>query len=273
MNQTRQHRRRIGTLSAGALLGLLLTAGCASETPAPPGADPVPTTLAPKPHHPQQPPVVRTLTPQYRLAGLSQASAEQAWEQSVALLPRWTFNPRYMLLHAVTRTELDDLAKVMTPDAGRRWKRQAHRALGGYVRATPDWLAHRRTYEARVNQLVTFRVQPPANRGWDNPMIGPLSLTSGAVLGGPQGVTVSLELKTAYRLTGQGGYYRVPLKTRLNLAWVPTSDGWKLDRWWRVYITQPERTRTPSNAATASEGERPRDRTPSVSPGATLYPE
>lgn len=277
MNTTRP-TRRVAALALSAVLSASLLVSCAEE--APPRADDVPTTLAPKPEREKlKKPKVEAEAPSYMLYGASSAAGEEIWQQSVDLIRKWTLNPKYMRRHKVTSIrELDKLANIMTAEGGARWKKQAHAALKGYVKPYQGWWEEKRELDVWVNQLVAFNLMIRRDRGWDNPMLSPIKITDGLVAAGKGGFGVILTVSTKFRLIGQGRQYRVPTQSVLGLAWVPTEDGYKLDQWWRVYKLDSEKVKgwrpgeePPVDPTTTGSEIDDINKDPSADP--TLYPE
>ncbi|TCJ30237.1 hypothetical protein [Nocardioides jejuensis] len=279
MNPTRPARRR-STLAGGVLLSASLLVGCASTPPPPPGAEDVSTALPSKPTVKKQPkPEMKADDPRYMLYGVSSATGQEIWQQSLDLVHNWTLNPKYMQRHKVKDVkELDGLAELMTPDAAKRWKQQAHRALKGYVKPYKGWWEKKKDLDVWVNQLVAYNLMIRRDRGWDNPMLTPIKITDGLVAAGHGGIGVIFTINTKFRLMGQGKKYRVPTQSALGLAWVPTSDGWKLDQWWRVYKFNQERLKgwrpgdpPPEDPGNQTSGELEALNNPSAD--ATVYPD
>jgi hypothetical protein len=231
-----RRRTRVGVAAASLLVSASLVAGCATEARTPPPDD-VPTTLAAKPTVKPQPKVtIKAEAPDTVLYGISSATADQIWQQSLDLISDWMLNPKYMQRHKPKSIdELDGLTKLMTEQGAATWRTQTHRALEGYLKPTPEWWEKKVDLDKWVHQLVVYNLTIRRDRGWDNPMLTPVKVSDGLVVTGKGGVGVIMTINTKFRLIGQGKNYRVPTKSVLGLAWVPDGDGWKLAQWWRVY--------------------------------------
>lgn len=271
--------RRPAALAAGLALMLSLATGCGNDVPPPSGGEAVPTTLAPKPTAKMQPrPRIVAGSPRMTLSGVSQASGDKVWQQSLDLVSNWLLNPKYMLRHRVEIDELDGLTRIMTRDAAKRWRRQAHRALGGYVRPDPVWWTRKNKLDLAVFQLVTFNAPLPSDRGWDTPMMTSIRIPDGFMLGQGAAIGVILPVETTFRLIGEGRTYRVPTSSTLGLTWRLEGGTWKLDAWWRTIHTDPEKVKTwqpgeapPSEATPHKSGSSASADQPSADP--TLIPD
>lgn len=270
-------RRR---LAAGAVLTTALVTGCASEVPPEPqGPDVVPTTLAPKPTvKPQEKPELVVATPRTLLYGAGQGSADLVWKQAQEFVSDWLLNPDLMQKqHITSERALDGLTRIMTKEAGARWRKTAHRALRGYVHPYAGWAQEKVELELPVNQLVTFNLLIRSDRGWDNPMMSTIRIDEGSILSGGDAIATIMPIRTRLRFIGQGKRYTVASRTAIGLTWRYEDGAWKIDEWWRTYRLDPEKLRgwrpgqaPPTDPATG--GSAPADpEAPSADP--TLYPE
>lgn len=275
----RRRRTTTGT-AVGALLVAALQAGCAPDSePIPPGADAVPTTLAPRPTPRPQPSArIRAEQPTYVLGGAGRQSAEVVWNQSLDLIRNWLLNPELMKSHPVREvTELDGLVRLMTPRAGERWQRITHRALRGYVDPYPAWAARRHKDHLAVHQLVAWNLPPRPGRSWDNPMMSPVRITDAHVTSTGQTITAIFRMTTTYRLVGRDVKYDVPTTGIMGLVWMQDDGAWKLDAWWRSGHADRER-RHAAKAESASPSAKP-SRAPAtpgsgaLTPVPSLYPD
>lgn len=268
------HPRRT-PLAAGLALSLALLAGCAdSPPPPPPGAEDVPTTLPAKPKVKKQPkPKIIAEAPQTYLNGMSQASADLVWQQSLDVVSDWLLNPKYMLRHEVrSARELDGLMKLMTPEAAALWRKQTRAAFKCYVKPFPNCWRDQPVRQLPVEQLVTFMPALRPDRGWDNPMLTPVRIEDALLLSANGQFGVIMPISTSYRLIGQGKEYRQRATSVLGLAWAQHEGEWKISQWWRVYRFDKERIRgwRPGEAPPTEPGS---TSTPEPTADATLYPE
>ena len=272
---TRPRSRRT-PLAAGLTLSLALLAGCGSSpTPPPPGVDDVPSTLPARPEVKEQPrPTVVAEAPEMYLNGMSQAAADQVWQQSLDVVSDWLLNPKYMLRHQVTsQRELDGLARLMTADAAALWRKQAHAALKCYVKTITNCWRDQQVRQLPVEQLVTFMTTLSSDRGWDNPMMTPVRIEDALLLSDHGQFGVIMPISTNYRLIGQGKEYRVPAKSVLGLAWAQEDGVWKISQWWRVYRVDKEKLKgwRPGQAPPTADASQTAEPEPTAD--ATLYPE
>lgn len=269
-------RLRLTSFAGGLSLSLALLAGCAdTPTPPSPGAEDVPSTLPAKPKLKKQPKArIVADAPQTYLTGMSQASADQVWQQSLDLVSEWLLNPAYMQRHQVRSVrELDGLTKLMTPEAAALWRKQAHTALRCYARPYTDCWRDQPKRQLPIEQLVTFMVPLRADRGWDNPMMTPVRIKDALMLSANGQFGVIMPISTKYRLIGQGREYRVASTSVLGLAWTQQDGEWKISQWWRVYRFDREKIKgwRPGEAPPTEAGTP--DTAPLPSADATLYPE
>lgn len=243
MKHPAAHRVRAGCAALSAVLATSTLGACArGPEPGQPPVESVPRTLAPRPSNSPQPPARLLIDePTWVLNGYADSSGEAVWRQSTELVSEWLLNPDHMTLHPVTsRTELDGLADLMTDEAAARWKKQAHRAITPYIGLPYKGGKFRRQAEAQVGQLVLWNLIPPRNRGWDNPMLGPVHITEGKVIGA-QSLGVIFRVRTSLRMRGQGKLYKVPYITVLTLIWRRVDGEWKLDDWRRSVRLKAEK--------------------------------
>lgn len=245
MTAPRDPRRRASYAVGALLLSASLLAGCSSSPPPPPDAEEIPTLPA-KPTAKAQPkPTIQDDAARTEvLNGLSSATADAAWQQSLDLVRNWLYAPKLMQYHPVTKaTELDGITKIMTASAGERWRQVTHKALSKRVDTHGRWDNAQLQLEFPIYQLVVWNMRLRSDRGWDNPMLTPVKVTDGFVAYANGQIGCILHISTKYRMIGQGKEYRTPTSSYLGLTWIREDGQLKLNDWWRVGSVSPEFTR------------------------------
>lgn len=263
-------RRRATAALTVALLPLGLVA-CTAEAPDPP-PEPVPTTLSARPTPKPQPKArIEATAPRVITGGgISAGAPDKVWEQALDLVRDWLLNPAYMQRHAIReRDELAGLGRLMTPEARKRWNRTTRRVIEGHLDPDPTWLDRRAAAEGKVHQLVVWNLKLDASRAWDNPMLGPVQVSEGSVMGADGRLRTILRIRTTYRFVGNGQYHRVPVDSVLGLIWEQHGDAWLLDDWWRTvgYGKEREVDRRRDPAPSTGSSTTPTPDRPTRSPG------
>lgn len=214
------------------LFALLVTCQGGEDLTAPP--EDISGELSEKPvAEPQAKIKIAADAPALYLGGLaSSESAAEVWRLTQRLARNWTFHPDLVLKHDVEVDELDGVTKMMTEEAGKRWRKQARRALEPWVDRFRT-IDARPAAQARIYQLVQWNMFPPRYRGWDNPMYGP-ARADGVVIAATAKLGVIMRIRTSFSFKGQGKQYRVPYTTTLFILWDNVGGTWKIEDWQRA---------------------------------------